>query len=219
MHIFIVPNQEGAYDLTTAGYSALVLLFVALLLLGAAFFHSKKKLSVRQLVFSSMAIALSMVTSMVKLFDLPMGGSVTLLSMLFIVLIGYWYGLGSGLSAAIAYGVLQLVIDPYILSFPQMLVDYLLGFGALGLSGFFSNKKNGLIKGYLLGILGRYFFTFLSGWIFFGMYAPESFPNAVIYSLVYNGSYIGAEGLITLIVIALPPVAKALETVKKQAVS
>lgn len=219
MYFFIVPNPDGAYDLTAAGYTALVLLFVSLLLLGAALFHSKKKVSVKQLVFSSMAIALSMVTSMIKLFDLPMGGSVTLLSMLFIVLIGYWYGLGSGLTAAIAYGILQLVIDPYILSFPQMMVDYLLGFGALGLSGLFTNKKNGLIKGYLIGILGRYFFTFLSGWIFFGMYAPDSFPNAITYSLVYNGFYIGAEGLITLIVIALPPVEKALETVKNQAVS
>ena len=166
-----------------------------------------------------MAVALALVTSMIKLFKLPMGGSVTLLSMLFIVLIGYWYGLGAGLTAAIAYGILQLIIDPYILSFPQMMVDYLLAFGALGLSGLFCNKKNGLVKGYIVGVLGRYFFAFLSGWIFFGMYAPEEFPNAVVYSLAYNGSYIGAEALITLIVISLPPVAKALNAVKKQALS
>lgn len=219
MSFFVTPNADGAFDLTVPGYTVFVLLFVALLLAGAAFFNSKKKISVKQLVFSSMAVALALVTSMIKLFKLPMGGSVTLLSMLFIVLIGYWYGLGAGLTAAIAYGILQLIIDPYILSFPQMMVDYLLAFGALGLSGLFCNKKNGLAKGYIVGVLGRYFFAFLSGWIFFGMYAPEEFPNAVVYSLAYNGSYIGTEALITLIVISLPPVAKALNAVKKQALS
>lgn len=219
MSFFVTPNADGAFDFTTAGYTVFVLLFIGLLLLGSAIFGSKKKLSVKQLVFSAMAIALAMITSMIKIIDMPMGGSVTLLSMLFIVLIGYWYGLGAGLTAAIAYGVLQLIIDPYILSFPQMMVDYLLGFGALGLSGIFSNKKYGLIKGYLVGVLGRYFFTFLSGWIFFGMYAPETFPNAAVYSLAYNGCYIGAEAVITLIIIALPPVSKALETVKRQAIS
>ena len=219
MSFFVTPNADGAFDLTVAGYTVFVLIFAALLLLGAAFFSSKKKISVKQLVFSSMAIALAVVTSMIKLFKLPMGGSVTLLSMLFIVLIGYWYGLGAGLTTAIAYGIWQLIIDPYILSFPQMMVDYLLAFGALGLSGLFCNKKNGLVKGYIVGVLGRYFFAFLSGWIFFGMYAPEEFPNAVVYSLAYNGSYIGAEALITLIVIMLPPVSKALNAVKKQALS
>lgn len=223
MNFFVTPyvDEYGdtTYNLTTAGYTGLIILFIALLLLGAAIFGNKKKMSTKQLVFSAMAIALATVTSMIKLFEMPMGGSVTLFSMLFIVLIGYWYGLGGGLTVAIAYGVLQLLLDPYILSFPQMLVDYILAFGALGLAGIFHNSKHGLIKGYIVAVLGRYFFSFLSGWIFFGMYAPDNFPNAVVYSLAYNGSYLGAEALITLIVIAIPPVAKALQTVKNQAIS
>lgn len=223
MNFFVTPyvDEYGdtTYNLTAAGYTGLIILFIALLLLGAAIFGNKKKMSTKQLVFSAMAIALATVTSMIKLFEMPMGGSVTLFSMLFIVLIGYWYGLGGGLTVAIAYGVLQLLLDPYILSFPQMLVDYILAFGALGLAGIFHNSKHGLIKGYIVAVLGRYFFSFLSGWIFFGMYAPDNFPNAVVYSLAYNGSYLGAEALITLIVIAIPPVAKALQTVKNQAIS
>jgi thiamine transporter len=137
--------------------------------------------------------------------------------MLFIVLIGYWYGLGAGLTTAIAYGILQLVVDPYILSVPQMLVDYIFAFGALGLSGiFWKNKsKYNLILCYLVAVLGRYFFAFLSGWIFFGMYAGDyGFSNGVVYSLAYNGAYIGLEALFTLIVIAIPPVNKALAYVK-----
>ena len=210
-----VTDEWGtSYQLTNLGYGALVVCMLIILLAGCAIFGKKKKFSSKQMAFSAMAIALAMVTSMLKIINMPMGGSVTLFSMLFIVLIGYWYGLGAGLTTAIAYGILQLIIDPYIISFPQMLIDYVFAFGALGLSGIFSKSKNGLIKGYVIGVLGRYVFAFLSGWIFFATYTPDFFNSAVIYSLVYNGAYIGLEALITLVLIALPPVNKALGYVK-----
>lgn len=157
-----------------------------------------------------MAIALATLTSFITIFKMPMGGSVTLFSMLFIVLIGYWYGISAGMTASIAYGVLQLIVNPYIISLPQMFLDYIFAFGALGLSGIFANSKNGLVKGYIAGIAGRFFFSFLSGWIFFAVYTPEFFNSAVLYSLAYNAAYIGAEGIITIIVIMLPPVKKAI---------
>ncbi len=172
------------------------------------------KNTTRQLVFSAAAIALALVTSMVKLFEMPMGGSVTLLSMLFIVLIGYWFGPGPGLMTAVAYGLLQFVIEPVFYTVPQMLTDYPLAFGALGLSGFFCKQKHGLIIGYLAGVLGRCFFSTLSGIIFFASYAPENMAVPV-YSIAYNGSYLGAEAAITLILIALPPVSRALAHVKR----
>lgn len=219
MSFFATPVTDEwggvTYQLTGAGYTALVILMLVLLLAGCAIFGKKRRMSAKQLAFSAMAIALATVTSMVKLFELPMGGSVTLLSMLFIVLIGYWYGLGAGLTVGFAFGILQLILGPYIISIPQLLVDYPLAFGALGLAGIFSRSRHGLIKGYIAAVLGRYFFAFLSGWIFFGMFAPENFPNAVIYSLAYNGSYLGAEAAITLAIIALPPVNKALAYVKQ----
>lgn len=220
MNFFATLTEDGSYQLTTAGYTAFVLLMIVLLLLGCSLFGKQKKFTAKQLVFSAMAIALATVTSMIKLFDMPFGGSVTLLSMLFISLIGYWYGIGGGLTAAVAYGVLQLVIDPYILSIPQMILDYLLAFGALGLSGLFHDKKNGLIAGYLVGVLGRYFFVFLSGVIFFAAYMPDDFftDNVIIYSLIYNGSYLATEAVITVMILVLPPVAKALAGVKKTAV-
>ena len=89
---FFATYDGSSYQLTTAGFTALVIIMIAILLIGCAIFGGKKKFSAKQLAFSAMAIALAMVTSMIKLFDMPMGGSVTLLSMLFIVLIGYWYG-------------------------------------------------------------------------------------------------------------------------------
>lgn len=144
-----------------------------------------------------------------------MGGSVTLLSMLFISLIGYWYGPKYGLLAGIAYGVLQFVVDPYMYSVPQVLLDYPLAFGALGLSGFFTNQKYGLQAGYVAGVLGRFVCSLLSGVIFFAAYAPEGM-NPWVYSAAYQGSYLGAETLITLVVISVPPVTKALKRVKIQ---
>lgn len=220
MSIFAIPVTDEwgtSYQLTTAGYTVLVIAMIAALLIGCAIFGSKRKFSAKQLTFSAMAIALAMVTSLLKLIDMPMGGSVTLFSMLFIALIGNWYGLGVGLTTGLAYGILQLVVDPYIISFPQMLLDYIFAFGALGLSGVFSKSKNGLIKGYLLAVFGRFVFSTLSGYIFFPTFMPEFFDSAIVYSICYNGAYIGAEAILTLVLISLPPVNKALNHVKKLA--
>jgi thiamine transporter len=170
----------------------------------------------KKLVYSALGIALALVTSYIKLWEMPMGGSVTLLSMLFICLIGYWFGLKYGLIAGIAFGLLQFVIDPYMISVPQVILDYPLAFGALGLSGLFCDKRFGLQIGYVLGVIGRFVCSTLSGVIFFADYAPEGI-NPWVYSIAYQGSYLGVELLLTLIVISIPPVAKALSLVKGQA--
>jgi thiamine transporter len=138
--------------------------------------------------------------------------------MLFVTLIGYWYGPYVGIMTGVAYGLLQFVVEPIFYTIPQMLIDYPLAFGALGLSGFFSNKKYGLPAGYVTGVIGRYIFAIISGVVFFGAYAPEGTP-AIVYSLTYNATYLLPEAVITLIIISLPPVSKALAYVKQQAVS
>lgn len=209
--------DEDVFRLTNQGIITVVVIMAGLILLAILLRPQKEKavkFSVKQLVFSSVAMALALVTSYFKFFELPMGGSITLFSMLFIVLIGYWYGPKAGLLTAVAYGLLQFVLDPIFYTPVQMIVDYPLAFGALGLSGFFSGKKHGLITGYVVGVLGRYFFAFLSGLIFFASYAEGSGLSAPVYSLAYNGMYIIPEAVITIIVLALPPVAHALKQVK-----
>lgn len=215
--------DEVTYVPTTLG--KVLLLVVIVLLLAAATvlarkFTSKKtedapekqtssgKLTAKQLAFCAMAVALGTVLSNIKIFHFPTGGSITLLSMLIIALPGFWFGLGAGIVTGIAYGVLQLLIDPYVLYPMQLVVDYLLAFGALGLSGLFSRSKLGLIKGYLAAILGRYAFAVLSGWIFFGSYAWDGW-GALPYSLAYNAIYIFSEAAITILILLLPPVKKA----------
>lgn len=216
----LVDDYGGTtYNLTGLGYGALVALMLLLLILACYITGGKTKFKTKHLVFSAVAMALAMITSFLKLFEAPMGGSVTLFSMLFICCIGYWYGLRTGIMTGVAYGLLQLISDPYIISLPQMITDYVLAFGALGLSGIFCNKKNGLVKGYIVGVLGRYLFAFLSGLIFFGMYAEGSGMSAPVYSLAYNGSYLGCEAAITLIVLAIPAVNKAFAQVKEMAVA
>ncbi|MBS5066108.1 MAG: energy-coupled thiamine transporter ThiT [Hungatella hathewayi] len=207
--------------LTTLGY-ALCVLAAVLLFLAASFItrdSSGKKMSTKQLVYCGVAMALAFITSYLKLFGLPFGGSVTLFSMLFICLIGYWYGLKVGILTGLAYGILQFLQEPFVLSFFQVCCDYILAFAALGLSGIFHKSKNGLLKGYILGILGRGAFHALGGYLYWMDYMPDNFPQSLtaIYPFVYNYSYILAEGVLTVILIMLPPVSKALAQVKRAA--
>ncbi len=216
---FFVSATEDGYGLTTAGTVASALVLIVILLAAMALApKGRKKGGAKQLAFCAVAMALAMVTSMIKVFSFPFGGSVTLFSMFFICFTGYLYGPATGILTGVAYGILQFILEPYIYFPLQVLVDYPLAFGALGLSGFFCSSKNGLVKGYLLGIIGRYFFAFLSGWLFFGEYAWEGW-GAVTYSLAYNGAYIFSEGIITIIILMIPAVKKAIEQVKKMALA
>ena len=230
----VVENDWGeiTYVPTLLGNILLVVLLLALL--GASVFFIKKRsktLTVKQLVFCAMSIALGTLLSYIKLFHFPTGGSITLLSMLVICLPGYWFGLGVGVLTGVAYGILQLLIDPYVLYPSQLVVDYLLAFGALGLSGIFSTTvitkdetssfrafmaKHNLLNGYILAVLGRYFFAVLSGWIFFGSYAWKGW-SALPYSLAYNAIYIFAEAAVTIVILLLPPVSKGMTYIKKLA--
>ena len=87
------------------------------------------------------------------------------------------------------------------------------------LGKFFYQKKNGLIKGYIVAILVRGLFHTIGGYLYWMDYMPDNFPKslAAIYPIVYNYSYILAEAVITLIVISLPPVKKALARVRMMA--
>lgn len=172
--------------------------------------------STKRLVYSALGIAIALVTSYIKLWEMPTGGSVTLLSMFFICLIGYWFGAGYGIITGVAFGLLQFILNPYMVSIPQVLLDYPLAFGALGLAGFFRNEKHGMQLGYIIGVIGRFIFSTLSGVIFFADYAPEGM-NPWIYSMSYQGAYLGAEMVLTLVIISIPAVSKALVRIRQQA--
>lgn len=178
----------------------------------------KRNLSTKKIVFSAAAVALATVTAnFIKLPSLPAGGSASLFSMLFICLVGYWYGPVTGISAALAHGLIQFISNPYIVHPLQVILDYFLAFGALGLSGFFSKSKKGLIKGYTAGVLGRFIFSTLSGMIFFTEYIGSTADKmfAVWAGIWYNLSYIGLEYVLTMIVLTVPAVRKGLSSINK----
>lgn len=231
----VVVNDWGetTYVPTALGNVLLVVVLIALLAIAVVFARKQLKksgaddgdqkmahgkLTVKQLAFCAMAIALGTVLSNIKLFHFPTGGSITLLSMLVICLPGYWFGLGAGIATGVAYGVLQLLIDPYVLYPMQLIVDYILAFGALGLSGLFSNAKFGLLKGYITAVLGRYVFAVISGWIFFGAYAWEGW-DPLPYSLAYNAIYIFAEAAVTLLILSVKPVQNLFSKLKQMALN
>ena len=219
MFQFLV-NAEGG--LTAAGYvlciAAGIILFAAALIF-AGRISEKKKMGTRQLVFCAMAMALAFITSYLKLFNMPWGGSVTLCSMLFIVLVANWYGPKTGVLVGLAYGILQFIQEPYVLSFFQVCCDYILAFAALGVAGFFAKSKHGLLKGYIAAVIARGAFHALGGYLYWMDYMPDNFPKALtsVYPIVYNYSYLVAEGIITVIIISIPAVSKALNRVKQTA--
>jgi thiamine transporter len=175
----------------------------------------------KQLAFSAMALALATVLSTVlKLPSLPFGGSITLFSMLVVCMIGYWYGPTIGLVSGVAYGLLQFLTASSAPVHPiQVLLDYFLAFGALGLSGFFANSKHGLLKGYLVGVTGRFIFSTISGFVFYTTYTAVLSENlaALWGSFTYNLIYMVPEVIVTVILLCLPPVTKMLARVKTMA--
>ena len=205
--------------LTTSGYIACIAAAIIAFVLAVFFIRKNKNeaVDVRKLVVCGVCIALGYVLSFVKIIPLPFGGSATLCSMLFIVLVGYFYGAGTGILVAFVYGMLQFLQGPYILSAFQVCCDYLFAFACLGLSGFFRKKENGLILGYIVAILARGAFHSLGGYLYWMEYMPDNFPAefAWIYPVVYNYMYILAEGLITVIVLCLKPVKNAIAEVRK----
>lgn len=217
--------EDGYYYLTTAGTALMVALAAAALLLAALVLGRRERVekafSVKMLTFSAMAMALAFVTSYIRVVNLPYGGSVTLFSMLIVSLIGYWYGPKAGLLTGFAYSILQFLQEPYILTPLQVCLDYFFAFTALGLSGFFRNRKNGLVIGYLAGAFARGLCHTIGGYLFWMAYMPDNFPRAftAVYPIVYNYSYIGLEALATVIVLSVPTVKKTMERVKTLACS
>jgi len=168
------------------------------------------------LAYSAICVTLALVLSQFTLFRMPQGGSVTPCSMLFIVLVGYWFGTKAGITAGVAYGLLRIFLGAFIVHPAQFALDYLIASAALGAFGFFRSKSWGLYFAYIVGVTFAFLSYFASGIIFFSAYAPAG-QHVAVFSAVYNLSHVLPEMAITLILISLPPVKKAIEHVSLRA--
>ncbi len=146
---------------------------------------------------SAIMIALAAVLFSVKLYTYPQGGSVTLGSMIPILLLALRMGPRVGIVAGMIFSVIVLSLEPFVYYPAQFLLDYPLAFGALGLAGLFRGRGElGALLGVGAGVGGRFVCHFLSGVVFFASFAPVG-ESAVVYSAVYNASYLIPELVIS----------------------
>jgi len=167
--------------------------------------NSKSRDGLRALVESSLLVALAFILSYFILFRLPQGGSVTPFSMLPILMIGLRHGLKWGLAGGFVFAGLQMLqqfwppptgtVEGYL---AVVFLDYIIAFTVLGLSGLFKGKKYGLLFATPLCLSLRFLSHFVSGIIVWNIYAGEL--PVWLYSLTYNGSYMGVELVLTMVV-------------------
>ena len=189
-------NDDGYYNSDTASVKQIALYVSAalavLLTIGLTLFDKNKFfLDTRSLAYAGICVAMSFALSYVKLWDMPNGGSITLVSLLPLMLYSYIFGTKKGVFVGFVYGILQAVQDPWLIHPAQFLLDYPIAFSAAGLAGIFRNSKvleklpqlKFSFGAAIAGVL-RFVCHVLSGVFAFEAYAKGQ--NAWIYSLGYN---------------------------------
>lgn len=166
------------------------------------------KVTTKRLVVTAILLSLASALSLVKIWEMPLGGSVTLCSMLPITLIAIEYGTKWGLESAFVYGLIQ-----FGLTFGSVfgwglspaavigciLLDYILAFTMLGFAGLFRKKGTvGICIGVVLALALRFACHVLSGVIIFDIWMPEEWSSPLLYSLCYNGAFMLPELIITM---------------------
>ena len=173
--------------------------------------QSKTISRTRKLVECAILIAIASVLSIIKIIEMPYGGSVTIASMLPIIIIAYKYGAGWGLSSGLIFAVIQQLMGLKNLSYGTswqavvaiILLDYIIAFTVAGLGGVFrkkiKNQNTALIMGIILVSLLRYICHVISGaTVWAGLSIPTN--AALIYSLGYNATYMLPEMIVLIVV-------------------
>ncbi len=165
------------------------------------------KINIKKIAVCAILVALSTVLSLIKIYSLPLGGAITLLSMLPVCLISVMYGVKYAVLPSFLYASIQLFMSlGEVLSWgltPAVLVgtiflDYLLAHGCMFLAGIWRKKGfAGITLGIALALICRFTFHFFSGIVLFKSF--DVFNNPYLYSLIYNGSYMLPEIIITVI--------------------
>ncbi len=191
----IIPAKKDYYEpLSTTGMyifsGVLVAVIVALALL---FDKQEFNQTTRSIAYASVCIALSYALSFVKFFTLgAQGGSITFASLLPLMIYAYMFGAKKGVFAGVIYGLLQFIQSPQFYQPMQVLLDYPIAFGAIGVAGITKNfkflKGNHLVQfilGSFIAVTLRYCAHVISGYYVFSSWAWEGY-GALAYSIVYN---------------------------------
>jgi thiamine transporter len=153
---------------------------------------------IRVTVEVGIVVALSFVLGLVKLWQMPFGGSISL-EMIPLFLIACRRGTRIGMTAGLLYGLVNLFWDgfQYVVHPVQLVMDYPLPFALVGLAGLLPKRPVGSV---ILGGVSRFVVHFLSGIIFWTSTFPQGM-NPYLYSALYNAVYIGPELVISAVVI------------------
>ncbi len=161
----------------------------------------------RKLAEAAVMLAVATVLSMLKLLDLPYGGSVTIASMLPVIIIAYRHGARLGLLTCFVFGIIQQLLGLKTLSYVTtwqsilavIILDYLVAFMVLGLGGMFKkihSQSTALLCGTVFVCILRYLCHVISGaTVWAGLSIPTN--AALIYSIGYNATYMIPEAIIT----------------------
>lgn len=170
----------------------------------------QKQKNLFRLVESALLVAVAAVLSLVKVLELPYGGSVTACSALPILLVAYRHGTGWGLFTGFTYSLIQLLLGLGAVSYMTtplsvmavIVLDYVVAFMVLGLGGVFRtparSQGKALVWGALFTGLLRYACHVTAGCT---VWAGLSIPTkaAFVYSLAYNATYMLPEILVTVL--------------------
>ena len=204
--------------LSTGLYTLMVLILLAFMVTVMVISGRKMPWTPRDIAFAAMCVAMSFILSCIKLFAMPQGGTVTPASILPMMIYIVAFGPARGMVVGCAYGLLQLFQGAYVIHPIQMLVDYPMAFGALALGGLVNYIKMPerlkLPVAVVLGYVGRYIMSVLSGVIFFAEYAGEQ--GALVYSLIYNISYLGPDCIACAVVSLIPGFGSLVKTLRKR---
>ena len=225
---YMGPNGfESAKDVNTLGlYISAVILVAAIAVPAILLDKNSTGWDTRSLTFAAVCVAMSFALSYIRIVKMPFGGSITFASMLPLMLFAYMFGLKKGVIAGLVYGCLQAIQDPYVVHPAQFVLDYLVAFSALGLTGilksfnlFKGNHKAQFALGATIAGVLRYIAHFFAGAFAFGWcggawYSDiwEGFNNPYVYSLIYNALYIIPEIIIVVVVGVLLFVSKNFTT-------
>ena len=186
-----------------------IMLIICLVPIAFYIFNLRKfKLNTKTMIVVALFAACNLVLSKIQLIQYPQGGGINLLSSLPILMVGLLYGPITGMTCGLVAGLISLIGGAYIIHPAQFLLDYILPTMLLGVSGIFgSESKKNIFIGCLIAVLLKQTAHILSGCIYFGAYAWEGW-DPLPYSIVYNLSGTGVEGLLSSIVLTVMPLAK-----------
>lgn len=186
---------------------------IALLIIMMVLVRAKKiKFTSRLITHIAVMLALAVVLDFLKIYRMPQGGSITLGGMVPIILISLWYGAEVGMLTGLLFGILSLILGPYVVHPVQLLLDYPLAFLALGTAGFFKSNK---LVGTSIAVLLRFICHVTSGVIFFASYSEGTGHTPLIYSILYNGSFLLVDAIICIVILYLIPIDRLMKNIQK----